>query len=397
MKVKKIRQGLGILLFTGMLGSGGGWGTAGLAALPLAAGSATDPGPLEPGAAGAALVAAGSVLAPEPEPALARWDQPVPHLFFHPLIARPAEAFREGQWRNHLYEWFITVEEFRRLLEDLHARGYVLVDVWQTLQPGADGAWSVAPFDFPAGKTPLLLSIDDLNYYAEMRWNGTASRLEVDSAGQLRTRRFAASQVAVAERPGDTVAYDNEIPLILEDFVARHPDFSWHGARGIVALTGKRGLFGWPTHLTADAAWPQAVQGARAVAGWLRARGWHFASHSYWHQHRKDQSAADFDQAERRWVAETRDILGPTALYIFPFGEPLLGNQAKRQTLTDLGFRVFFSVEAVAVNSVDHGLPVLGRLPIDGRALDGRFGAISRFCSRSAVRDPARPARPAGL
>ena len=39
----------------------------------------------------------------------------------------------------------------------------------------------------------------------------------------------------------------NDVLTILEDFIEAHPDFSYRGARGTIAVTGYNGIFGYRT------------------------------------------------------------------------------------------------------------------------------------------------------
>jgi hypothetical protein len=47
---------------------------------------------------------------------------------------------------------------------------------------------------------------------------------------------------------GNTVTGDYDMVPILEKFVAQHPDFSYRGAKAVLALTGYNGLLGYRTH-----------------------------------------------------------------------------------------------------------------------------------------------------
>jgi hypothetical protein len=71
-----------------------------------------------------------------------------------------------------------------------------------------------------------VLSVDDLNYYTYMRENGNVFRLVLDDKGEV------AAYSRTSEGQG-LVTRENEIVPILDDFVKLHPDFSWHGARGL--------------------------------------------------------------------------------------------------------------------------------------------------------------------
>ena len=92
------------------------------------------------------------------------------------------------------------------------------------------------------------------------------------------------------------------VPLI-DRFVEEHPDFSYRGAKGIVALTGYNGILGYrtdssyetrPDDLDADKVkWLDEHpdfdlnterEGAAKVAQAMKDEGWLFASHTWGHQ-----------------------------------------------------------------------------------------------------------------
>ncbi len=81
-----------------------------------------------------------------------------------------------------------------------------------------------------------------------------------------------------------TGSYDL-VPL-LEDFIQEHPDFSYRGARAIIAFTGYEGILGYRT-AGSDAAdnpnYQQDREQAAKVAQCLRDNGWELASHSWGH------------------------------------------------------------------------------------------------------------------
>lgn len=89
------------------------------------------------------------------------------------------------------------------------------------------------------------------------------------------------------------------VPLI-DRFVEEHPDFSYRGAKGIVALTGYNGILGYrtdqsyetrPDDLDAnkvewldahpDFSLAKEREGAKKVADAMKAEGWLFASHTW--------------------------------------------------------------------------------------------------------------------
>lgn len=63
-------------------------------------------------------------------------EQPVEHLFFHPVIAYPEYAFSSAvpyDRQKGLDDWMVTVDEYKKILQNLYDKGYILVameDVW---------------------------------------------------------------------------------------------------------------------------------------------------------------------------------------------------------------------------------------------------------------------------
>jgi hypothetical protein len=52
-------------------------------------------------------------------PVLVPWTGPVEHLFFHTLVMRPDLAFTRGSEGQGFLDYFVTVGEFRRILDQL--------------------------------------------------------------------------------------------------------------------------------------------------------------------------------------------------------------------------------------------------------------------------------------
>lgn len=280
-------------------------------------------------------------------------------------------------------EWFVTVDEFRRALESLEAKGFILVKPSEAFTITDTGV-TFNTLDLPAGRKPLILSMDDLNYYPYMRANGTVSRLLIDDSGRLVAR-------TALRGGGFRDDLDREVPQVLEGFLAEHPDFSFHGARGLIALTGYAGILGWPTQQAPGPQLTEAQEGAKKVVKTLKAMGWEFASHSYSHRSKRVQKYPSWLATEARWKAEVEPLIGPTPFYIYPFGEPWWKDPQRWEATKKDGFRVFFGVEATSNLRWKDGFPILGRVPLDGRGLRHRFGLLTPFLDPRAIWDPLRP------
>jgi peptidoglycan/xylan/chitin deacetylase (PgdA/CDA1 family) len=332
--------------------------------------------------AGGAPVSGGTAVAlpvppePPPEPERVVYEGPVEHIFFHPLIAFPELAF-DGDFLAQGYnDWFVTAPEFLRIVEQLHAADYVLVDILALTDP---------PLRLPPGKKPLVLSVDDPNYYDYMRDNGNVYKLVLDETG-----RVATWSLTPDGRP--LLAYDNDVVPLLDDFVARHPDFSLDGAKGVLALTGYEGILGYRTNEPSAPGYEQEKAEALRVVQRLKKTGWSFASHGWGHLDAAKVSAGTLAQDTRRWKAEVEALIGHTPVYIYPFGSGVAPGTAKFALLQEQGFAVFCGVGPWPYLEADGGYLLMDRRHIDGMALQQQKESLAELSlDADAILDPVRP------
>ena len=147
-------------------------------------------------------------------------------------------------------------------------------------------------------------------------------------------------------------AYDM-VPIV-DAFIEQHPDFSYRGAKGILALTGYNGVLGYRTdpEVYKDSPTLQAdIDEAKKVAEALKADGWEFASHSWGHIHMMQTSWEKFKTDTDKWEQYVEPIIGETDVIIYPFGEdvgdwqPYTADNQKYSYLRDAGFRYFCNVD----------------------------------------------------
>lgn len=120
--------------------------------------------------------------------------------------------------------------------------------------------------------------------------------------------------------PFPPVSYDL-VPL-LEDFIQEHPDFSYRGARAVIAFTGYQGILGYRTaaSYSDSPTYEEYRQTASAVAQCLRDNGWELASHSWGHRDLGNIEYAHFKTDCDKWENEVESLIGPTDIILFPFG-----------------------------------------------------------------------------
>lgn len=344
-----------------------------------------------PAAAGASAAAA--ELVPWPD------NSTVSHIFYHPLVVDPARAFAaDNPAAAGLQQYMVTIGEFKAQLTELHTRGYVLVHPQRLAAKDAAGVMRWTPLALPPGKKPLVLSIDDVSYNTNTHGNGFASNLTLDAAGKV-TNTYT-------DAAGVTTTGSFDVSTVLDDFVAAHPDFSFGGDKGTIALTGYEGVLGYRSSPSVHGDTPEtraAVAQAKAVADALKATGWKFASHSFGHRDYGKLSLASLKADDARWQADVEPIIGPTDMLIYAYGADIQGSRpyarsnAKFAYLSDEGYDYFFNVDASAAHWVQLRPDSLrmGRINIDGitlsRAIEGRQKVLPLFFDAKAVVDPLRP------
>lgn len=315
---------------------------------------------------------------------------PIYNIFFHPTIAYPKIAFDHKNTRlEYIDSWFITTREFNKILPELYAKGFVLFSPKDLFTEKEDNKGKLIitrkKILLPIGKKPLVLSLDDYNFYTSMKLHGTIHRFWVDPQNRLATVTHQNAQQAI-------IRYDQEIPQLLEKFIAIHPDFSFNHARGIFALTGYNGIFGYNIQNRSGSFYLSQLQEAKKVVRKLKEMGWEFGSHSYFHLGSSQQSKRDFEISEKRWIKEVGQLVNPSSYYIFPFGDPWDEHPERMNFLKSLGYKYFFGVSTAPRLQIKSGIVLMERFPIDGLALRNRYSHIKTFITPSNVFDIERPA-----
>jgi hypothetical protein len=185
-----------------------------------------------------------------------------------------------------------------------------------------------------------------------------------------------------------------EVIPILENFIRKHPDFSWHGARGIIALTGYNGILGYRTSLISAPGWADEKGKALKVVERLRQTGWVFASHGWAHPDciRLDEQQLSHDI--EMWDKYVRPLVGDTVIFVYPYGNALNTKNPKFQLLLNDGFREFFGVCPVPNLKFCKDFVLFDRIPIDGQFLRGEvFGSRSSslFSIQDVIDSTGRP------
>ena len=281
----------------------------------------------------------------------------ITNLSFHLLIADPSRAFSNREYGGKYNRNFVTTDEFEKILEQLYANNYVLVDmdcfVSETLV-GDTITFSSKPIYLPDGKKPIMITETMVNYFnymidgngdglADKDGAGFASRLVVHN-GEIKAE--------MVNSVGETVIGNYDLVPILEDFIEAHPDFSYQGSRALLAVTGDEGIFGYRTNKSVidtkgQAYYDEQVAGAKEVAAALKEAGYEFASFTYANKKYGDVNATDIRNDITNWTAEVLPIIGSCDTLVYARESDISANGdytgSKFNVLQDAGFRYFIS------------------------------------------------------
>lgn len=317
----------------------------------------------------------------------APYEEPVRHIFFHSLIVDTSLAFDGDFMENGYNYWMTTAGEFRAMLEELYKNNYVLIDIHDLCRETVDEDGNITltanhPM-VPEGKLPLVLSVDDVNYYEYMKEDGFARKLLLDENGDVKNLYI--------DKDGNELIGDYDVVPILDSFVKEHPDFSLRGNKGIIALTGYEGTMGYRTNDPESPSYEQDKKDAMAVAKRMKETGWQFAVHGWGHRHTAQISYDDLVTDTTRWKAEVGSLVGETDIYIYPYGEEVDYPSDKLTYLQGEGFRYFCGVWSKAFVSVKDTYVRQSRCNLDGFTMKTRPEAIADLFDAEKVLDTARP------
>ena len=259
--------------------------------------------------------------------------------------------------------------------------------------------------------------MDDLSYYHSYDNYGYAARLILDDEGNVVNEYYDANgELHIG-------AYDY-VPL-LDQFIEEHPDASYKGAKGIIAMTGYNGVLGYRTDITYDydhpdcdrhqKAWMDAhpdftLENERAeakkVADAMKANGWEFASHSWGHIRMGDKSLGTIQVDTKKWKENVEPIIGETNTLIFAHGQDFYAyfgeypeSDAKYQYLREQGFRIFCTVDSTRYQThLGADYMRQGRRNLDGYRIYknaiGEQNNVSDLFDANEILDPDRPPVP---
>ena len=282
-------------------------------------------------------------------------ESEIPNLAVRMLIVDLPRATANEKYGSGFNRNYLTTTEFSRLLEQLYANGYLLISPYDLASIDGNGQVTAGTVYLPADKKPIILTQLGTNFFTYMTdgdgdglpdqdGSGFPYRLAIGPDDQL------VSQVVDADGKDLTGSYD--LVTILNDFVREHPDFSYRGARAVLAVTGYDGLFGYRTDPeTSEKISPEfydaQLREVGPVVEKLRADGYDIACMSYDYVNYAAQSTADVTKDLADWQAEVAPILGSVNMMVMPYEDLTPGKDlytgGKYDVLMENGFRYFLA------------------------------------------------------
>ncbi|HIZ21375.1 MAG TPA: polysaccharide deacetylase [Candidatus Blautia faecigallinarum] len=331
----------------------------------------------------------------------------VTHVFYHSLVVDTSKAFDGDAAADGYNQVMTTIDEFNKITQSMYDKGYVMVSLYDMATASEDGTMTRGEILLPPGKIPFVLSQDDVSYYHYMEKDGFASKLVVDENGKVRNE--------YVEDDGSISIGDYDMVPLIDRFVEEHPDFSYRGAKGTIALTGYNGILGYRTDISYETRpddlnedkvkWldehpefnlEEERAGAKKVADAMKANGWTFASHTWGHLNVAEVSLDRLQADTQRFKENVDPLIGGTDIIIFAFGADLssVGDYSgeKFEYYKGQGYNYFCNVDSSQyfVQFRDRYLRQ-GRRNLDGYRMYYNPELLTDLFDASAVFDPARP------
>ena len=338
----------------------------------------------------------------------------VTHVFFHSLIVDTDRAFDDDFTNGGYNQYMTTIQEFLDMMEEMYARGFVLVSPYDVAYEVTDDLGThfvYGDIRLPEGKKPFIMSQDDVNYYGYMIGGGDGMN-EIPGYADPTGDGFA-TRIVIGEDGYPTCEYmdaegkitfgDYDLVPVLERFIQEHPDFSYHGARAVLGVTGYEGVFGYRTkpsykQAMGEEAYNKEIEDAKAVVKCLRDHGWIISSHSYGHPAYGQITAEKVEIDSDKFEDTVESVIGEVDIILYPHGSDIAEEEeytldnAKFKALYEDGYRYFFNVDG-SVYWEQMGTTYYrgGRRNLDGYRMYYNPEMLEDLFDAEAIFDPARP------
>ena len=342
--------------------------------------------------------------------ALVPWEDPntIINLSFQTLIADTERAYANEEYGSSLKKNFISVTEFQKVLERLYENNYVLVGLDDFIESGTAESgvsyYTYKPLYLPEGKKPVVLTQTNVNYnlylvdsdddmIADKGGVGIASKMVLGADGKV------TCEIVNADGTVSTGAYD--LVPILDAFVEEHPDFSYHGSKAVLALTGYNGLFGYRIQpegreLFGEEQYEKDVATVQKIAQALKESGYELACYTYGNNAYGKYSVSQIQGDMNKWMDQVVPILGDFDIMVFAqnsdINSGVLYSGDKFEYLKSIGFKYFlgFCAEGDPFTFIAEDYIRQGRLLVTGNNLSKNAKWFNGIIDTEGILDEAR-------
>ncbi len=252
---------------------------------------------------------------------------------------------------------YLTTDEFTRMLEELYANDYVLVDAETMADMSEDTFITEVNLTVPVGKKPLILVLDTFDYNVANTMNyGLCTQLSLDEQGYVCGQYVAPDGTLVSGRELEAIG-------ILDAFVEAHPDFSFDGAKGVISICGYESVFGYVisrdeaddrTEALANIGRPNVefsdseIDNNRRIVTEimevLQDTGWKLASSTYGNINAFEADMETIVADTEKWMEQIEPLIGDVHIIVYPGGNYIYGTDPRAVYLKNNGFRIFFGM-----------------------------------------------------
>lgn len=315
------------------------------------------------------------------------------------LIADSTLAF-EVNYNSGNEDIYMTTVEFSRMLEELYAQNYVLVDAEALVDISNEEYLVEQTLRVPEGKKPLILVIENLDYSLRNYGTGTCEKLVINDQGEICGQYVNSEGQEIVQRSAEAIG-------ILDMFIEDHQDFSFNGVKGVISICGYESCFGYVVSedeiddhnfalnaigRPSEDVTTQEIEANRntvaQIVEILKDTGWKFASSTYGNINAEastmDEIVSDFE----KWEDQIGSLLGPTHMIVYPNGNFINGTDPRAEYLKDKGFRIFFGIGPNPYYTYGINYLYYDRTLINGSTM--RNADLSRLFDVTKVYDDAR-------
>ena len=315
------------------------------------------------------------------------------------LIADSTLAF-EVNYNSGNEDIYMTTGEFSRMLEELYANNYVLVDAEALVDQSNEDYLVEQDLKVPEGKKPLILVIENLDYSLRNYGNGTCEKLVINDQGQICGQYVNSEGQEIAQRSAEAIG-------ILDMFIEEHQDFSFNGVKGVISICGYESCFGYVVSedevddhnfalnaigRPSEDVTVQDIEANRntvtQIVSILEDTGWKFASSTYGNINAEASTMEDIVSDFEKWNDQIGSLLGHTHMIVYPNGNFINGTDPRAEYLKSNGFRIFFGIGPNPYYTYGTNYLYYDRTLINGSTM--RNADLSRLFDVSKVYDDAR-------